>query len=395
MALADYKYGDVIHRCFRCGYCKFPSSFVEVNNCPAYARYRLESYSTGGRLWLIRAWLNDEIQWTEHLGEIVYSCAACKNCAEQCPLPFSGDIVDMIVAAKAAMIELGSVPSAVKEFLEHVERQGNPYGTARSQRGEWMEGTDIEEYRGQEYLYYVGCVGSYDTRAREAARALGRVLQKSGISFGVLGSKENCDGNDVNKLGEEGLFEALAEENVRQFKELGVSRIVTLSPHAFNAIKNDYPRLGGTFEVLHYTQFLRDLVRAGKLDVSSGFEARVTYHDPCFLGRWNMEYEAPREVLRAVPGVELAEMERNRADALCCGGGGGNFYTDFLGGSEDSPSRIRARHACAAGASVVATACPNCLTMLEDAVKAEALDDRLKVMDISEIVAEACEARGN
>jgi len=395
MALTEYKYSDVIHRCFRCGYCKFPTSFVEVNNCPAYARYRLESYSTGGRLWLIRAWLNGEVDWSEHLSEIVYSCAACKNCAEQCPLPFSGDIVDMIVAAKGEMVERGSIPSAVKEFLENVDRQGNPYGTARSKRGEWMEGTDIEEYGGQEFLYYVGCVGSYDTRAQEAARALGRVLQKGGVSFGVLGNKENCDGNDVGKLGEEGLFEALAEENVRQFKDLGVSKIVTLSPHAFNAIKNDYPRLDGTFEVLHYTQLLRDLVRAGKLDVSSGFKARVTYHDPCFLGRWNMEYEAPREVLRAIPGVELVEMERHRADTLCCGGGGGNFYTDFLGGSEDSPSRIRVRDACATGASVVATACPNCLTMLEDAVKAEGLDDRLKVMDISEMVGKACPARGN
>jgi len=395
MALTEYKYSDVIHRCFRCGYCKFPTSFVEVNNCPAYARYRLESYSTGGRLWLIRAWLNDELDWSEHLGEIVYSCAACKNCAEQCPLPFSGDIVDMIVAAKGEMVERGSIPSAVKEFLENVDRQGNPYGTARSKRGEWMEGTDIEEYRGQEFLYYVGCVGSYDTRAQQAARALGRVLQKGGVSFGVLGNKENCDGNDVGKLGEAGLFEALAEENVRQFKDLGVRRIVTLSPHAFNAIKNDYPRLDSAFEVLHYTQLLRDLVRARKLDVSSGFNAKLTYHDPCFLGRWNMEYEAPREVLRTIPGVELVEMERHRADALCCGGGGGNFYTDFLGGSEDSPSRIRARDACATGASVVATACPNCLTMLEDAVKAEGLDDRLKVMDISEIVSEACPPKGN
>ena len=135
MALTDYKYSDVIHRCFRCGYCKFPTSFVEVNNCPAYARYRLESYSTGGRLWLIRAWLNNELDWSEHLGEIVYSCAACKNCAEQCPLPFSDDIVDMIVAAKGEMVERGSIPAAVKEFLENVDRQGNPYGTARSKRG--------------------------------------------------------------------------------------------------------------------------------------------------------------------------------------------------------------------------------------------------------------------
>lgn len=394
MVLADYRYKDVIHRCFRCGYCKFPTSFLEVNNCPAYARYRLESYSTGGRLWLIRAWLNGEIEWSEHLGKIVYSCATCKNCTEQCPLAFSSDIVDMIVDAKREMVEQGTIPSEVHQFLENMQRHGNPYGTARARRAEWMQGTDIGQYHDQEFLYYVGCVGSYDTRAKEAARALGEVLLKASVSFGVLGNEEICDGNDVAKLGEEGLFEALAEDNIRQFRDLGVNKIIAQSPHSFNALKNDYPRLDGSFQVFHYTQLLRDLIQRGSLDVSQGLKARVAYHDPCYLGRWNGEYEAPRQLLRHMPGVELVEMERNRVDALCCGGGGGNFYTDFLGGSEDSPARIRIREAYGTGATIVATACPNCLIMLEDAAKAEDLDDKLKVMDISEIVREACQPAG-
>lgn len=390
MVLADYKYKDIIHRCFRCGYCKFPTDWMDVNNCPAYARFRMESYSCGGRLWLIRAWLDGKIDWTDHLAQIVFSCVACKNCAEKCPLNFSDNIVDMITAAKSEMVERGSIPSAVKDFLENIQRQGNPYGDARIKRGEWVEGTGIKQYEGQEFLYYVGCVGSYDTRAKETAKTLGEVLLKAGVSFGVLGNEETCDGNEVNKLGEESLFQALAEENIQKFKDLGVRKIVTLSPHSYNAIKNDYPKFNGSFEVFHYTQLFQDLIKGGRLNVSGSLNARVTYHDPCFLGRWNGEYDAPREVLNAIPGIELIEMEKNREATLCCGGGGGNFYTDFLGGSETNPARIRIREAYATGASAVAVACPNCMTMLEDAVKAEGLEEKLKIRDISEIVGEAC-----
>ena len=390
MTLTDFEYSDIIHRCFRCGYCKFPVNWMDVNNCPAYARYRMETYSCGGRLWLTRAWLNDEIDWTDHFAHIIFSCTACKNCEVKCPLRFNVDILNMITAAKEEMVERGKVPSAVKDFLENIQRQGNPYGTSKDKRGEWLEGTEIKQYQGQDYLYYVGCIGSYDTRAKETAKILGKVLQKAGVSFGVLGNEESCEGNEVNMIGEKALFEMIAEENIAQFKNLGVQRIVTLSPHSYNAIKNEYPRYEGRFEVLHQTQFLQNLINDSRLDISKGFNAKVTLHDPCFLGRWNGEYEASRAVLRAIPGIELIEMERNRDSSLCCGGGGGNFYIDFLGGSADSPSRRRVREAIETGANVLAVACPNCLTLLEDAVKAEGLEDRLSVRDISEIVGEAC-----
>ena len=215
---------------------------------------------------------------------------------------------------------------------------------------------------------------------------MGDVLTKAGLSFGILGDEEECDGNEVNMLGEAGLFDMLVEKNVGKFKDLGVKKIVTLSPHAYNAFKNDYPK---DFEVFHYTQLLRDLIKDGRLDVSDGFDAKITYHDPCFLGRHNDEYDAPREVLNSIPGVELIEMERNRENAFCCGGGGGNFYTDFLGGGEDSPARIRVREAYDTGAEILAVACPVCLTMLYDAVKVEGLEEKLKVKDVSEIVREA------
>jgi len=389
MALTEYKYNDIIHRCFRCGYCKFPTDWDDVTNCPAYARYRLESYSAGGRLWLIRAWLNGELKWSEHLANIVYSCAACKNCVEKCPLNFSDDIVNMVIASKTEMIEMGKVPKPVKDFLENVQMHGNPYGISARKRDAWMDGLKIMPYEGQDFLYYVGCEGSYDSRAQGAAMATARLLLKAGVSFGVLGSNEISDGNEVEMLGEEGLLEELAEKNIKQFSDLGVQRIIALSPHSYNALKNTYPKFGGDYKVFHYTQVLRDLIETGKLILSKRPKTRVTFHDPCFLGRWNQEYDAPRKILKALNGIEFLEMERNKQGALCCGGGAGNFLMDLLGGSDESPARIRARQANEVGADILAVACPNCLTMLEDAVKVEGLEKKIKVRDISEIICDS------
>lgn len=385
-ALANYKYKDIIHRCFRCGYCKFPADWSDVTNCPAYARYRLESYSSGGRLWLIRAWVNGEIEWSPHLAEIVYACAACNNCVEKCPLPFHDDIVHMINAAKNEMVELGLLPKAVKTYLHNVQQHGNPYGLAAKRRSAWMEGLNIEPFKGQEFLYYVGCEGSYDTRAQQAARALAMRLIAAGVSFGVLGNDETADGNDVEMLGEEGLAEMVAGRNIAAFNQRGARKIIVLSPHAYNAMKNSYPRLGGRFEVFHYTQILPRLLGPGKINGALHGATKVTYHDPCFLGRWQKEYNAPRKLLASIAGVELVEMPRNKKSALCCGGGAGNYITDFLGGSEESPARIRVREAQATGATVLAVACPNCLTMLADAVKVEGLEAQLAVRDIAELM---------
>lgn len=388
MAQTQYKYMDIIHRCFRCGYCKFPQDWEEVDNCPSYARYRLESYSNGGRLWLIRAWVLGEIEWSEHLADIVYSCAACKNCEEKCPLSFAGEIVNMVTAARNIMVDQGQVPPGVKKFLENVQLHGNPYGLGAKKRTQWTEGLSVEPYKGQEYLYFVGSEGSYDTRAQSAARALARILQDAGVSFGVLGNDETDDGNEVELLGEDGLFELLAQKNIERFNELGVKKIITLSPHAYNALKNIYPGYNGNYEVYHYTQVLADLIKNGKLRPPKLENSTITYHDPCFLCRWNDEHKAPRQILQSIEGIRFLEMGRSRKSALCCGGGSGNFYTDLLGGSPESPARIRVRQARETGADILATACPNCLTMLEDALKAEGLDSEMTVKDICEILTE-------
>lgn len=381
------KYADIVHRCFRCGYCKFTSDYTDFN-CPAYRKFRFETYAPGGRMWLIRAWLNDEIKTSERFQEIIYSCATCANCVEHCVFTFSEDLVNIFIAAREELVSEGIIPPPVRDFLKNIHVNGNPYKEPANERGKWAEGTPIETYDGQEYLFYVGCVGSYDERAKKIAATVGSLLVKAGVSLGILGEKETCDGNEVRTLGESGLFQLLAEQNIESFKKHGIKKIITLDPHSFNAFKNDYPGLGGEFEVYHYTQVLAQLIRSGKIDLKE-YKAKVTYHDPCYLGRHNGEYKAPREILKSIPGVELIEMERNGENAFCCGGGGGNFFTDILGGGEDSPNRIRTIEALDTGAGIIAVACPQCAKMLEDGIKAEELDDKLTVMDVAEIVMQA------
>ena len=378
------KYADIVHRCFRCGYCKFTSDYTDFN-CPTYRKFRFETYSPGGRMWLIRAWLNDEIKNSDRFQEILFSCATCANCVEHCVFTFSEDLVNIFISAREEMINDGIIPPPVRDYLKNININGNPYKEPASERGKWAEGTLVETYKDQEYLFYIGCVGSYDERGKKIARAVGNLLVKAGVSIGILGGKENCDGNEVRTLGEAGLFQFLAEKNIVLFRDLGVKKIITLDPHAFNTFKKDYPALDGEFEVYHYTQILAPLIQSGKIPLKK-LNDKITYHDPCYLGRHNGEYNAPRKILKAIPGIELVEMDRSRENAFCCGGGGGNFFTDILGGGEDSPSRIRVREALDTGTGIIAVACPQCAKMLDDAVKIEQLDDRLKVMDVAEIV---------
>ena len=381
------KYADIVHRCFRCGYCKFTSDYADFN-CPVYRKFRFETYSPGGRMWLIRAWLNDEIKNSERFQEILFSCATCANCVEHCVFTFSEDLVNIFISAREKMVNDGIIPPTVRDYLKNINISGNPYKEPASERGKWSDETPIETYLDHKYLFYIGCVGSYDERAKKIARAVGNLLVKAGVSIGILGDKEICDGNEVRALGEAGLFQFLAKQNIELFKERGIKRIITLDPHAFNVFKNDYPDLEGEFQVYHYTQILAPLIQSGKIPLKK-YKTKITYHDPCYLGRHNGEYEAPRKIFESIPGVELIEMDQNKENAFCCGGGGGNFFTDILGGGEDSPNRIRIREALHTGAEIIAVACPQCAKMLEDAIKIEELEDSLKVMDVAEIVTQA------
>ena len=387
MALDDFK--DIIHRCFRCGYCKFTSNYSDFN-CPPYNKFRLETFSPGGRMWLIRAMMLEDIEPSQHLADILYTCTMCANCVEECRFKFHDNIADIIMAGKASLVEAGVVPPSVRDFFKNIYTNGNPWKEPQQKRGDWAKDAGIPSYKkGDEYLFYVGCIGSYDQRVQKMARAFGQLLLRSGISFGILGEEEYCDGNEVLMMGEEGLFVYLALKNIELFKEKGVKKIVTLSPHAYNVMLNKYPGLGGDFEVVHYTELLKELITSGRLKIPGTRKIKVTYHDPCFLGRWNSVYDEPREVLDSVHGIELVEMKRNRENAFCCGGGGGNFYTDIIGGGEQSPSRIRSREAAETGADIISVACPTCMTMIEDGLKGEDLDHKIRLMDISEIVLSA------
>ncbi len=380
------EFEDIIHRCFRCGWCKLPQNFADIN-CPAYLHYRFETYSPGGRLWLIRAWLNGELNMSDRFQEILFSCATCKNCVEACALPKIKDLlVDIMIAAREEVVNRGVIPSPVREYFMGIQNRGNPMKRPQAERGMWADGLEIPRFDGHDYLFYVGDVGSFDESAVLMTRAVASLLGEAGISMGILAEEEMSDGNDVKALGERGLFEYIAVNNINLFKERGVGRIITLSPHAYNTMKNDYPLLGGNFEVYHYSQVLNsslDRIPPGNLSVT------VAYHDPCYLGRWNGEYYAPRSILGKIPGMNVVEMFRTMGNALCCGGGGGNYFTDMLGSGEESASRYRIREASESGAEVLAVACPICYKMLQDAVKDEGLDDSFRVMDLAQIVLES------
>ncbi len=387
MNMAEFQ--DLLHRCFRCGYCKFTADFAQYN-CPPYRRFRLESFSPGGRMWLIRAVQAGELPPGQGFAKILYTCTMCGNCVEECRFKFHDDLMKIITAARTDLVERSIVPPAVRDFFKNIYTSGNPWKASQEERGRWAEEAGIPLFDGsQDYLLYVGCIGSYDRRARKIVLALAELFSEGDLSFGILGEQESCDGNEVFRMGEDGLFQYLAERNIASFRSKGVKKIVTLSPHAFNIMTHEYPKLGGAFDIVHYTELLSKFINDGKLaERSPAPPLRVTYHDPCFLGRWNRRYDDPRSILHGLPGVLLVEMEANRENARCCGGGGGNFYTDFLGSGEDSPARLRIREAAATGADRLVLACPTCMTMFADAVKVEGLEERLAVLDIAELLLE-------
>jgi Fe-S oxidoreductase len=379
------EYAEILHRCFRCGYCKLPGNYVDFA-CPAYLAFRFETYSPGGRMWLLSAWLDKKLEPSRRFQEILFSCTACRNCVEQCALTKIKDqLLLAFTAGKAALVEEGKVPPSVGDCLTKLQKYGNPYGFARKKRTRWAVDTDVEIFSDQEFLFFPGDVGAFDSRGQEIARSVAALLERLGVSFGILGDKEVSDGNEANAMGESDLFAVLAEENIKNLNELNVKKIITLSPHGFNVLKNEYPALGGAYQVFHYSQILATHV--GSLLFKNNLGALpVTYHDPCYLGRHNWEYGSVRKILTVLPGVEIREMDRSMQNALCCGGGGGNLFTDIIGKGPESPARNRVDEALSTGAGILAVSCPTCAVMLEDAVKSANMDERIQVRDISEIV---------
>lgn len=323
--------------------------------------------------------------------EEIWDCTTCGTCTARCPKQV--DPMAMMIALRSAIVEKGRVHANVKSALENTFKYSNPLAMPREERGLWAQGLQVKAFAdGTEYLYFVGCTPSYDARVQKVARALAKLLQRAGVDFGIMGAEESCCGSEIRRLGEAGLFEMMVEENSEIYKELGVHKMFTTSPHCYNAFHNDYVVQGNGAKngmlVQHYTQVLVEQLSAGKLGFSKEVPQVVTYHDPCYLGKHNGIFEEPRAVLKSIPGLNLVEMDRSREKSLCCEGGGGRMW---LEGTNPSVrlAQLRVREALETGAQILATACPFCLLTLDEAVKHLNAQDKLQVLDIAEIALEA------
>ena len=234
-------------------------------------------------------------------------------------------------------------------------------------------------------LYWVGCLGSFDTRNQRIAQSLAAIFKEAGVKFAILGKEESCCGDPAQRPGNEYLFQTLAQVNVELLNTYGVRKVITSCPHCFNTIKNEYPQFGGNYDVMHHSEFINYLIKEGRLTMANRVEQAITYHDPCYLGRYNDVYDAPRAVLEAIPGVQVTEMRRSKSNALCCGAGGGRMWIEEHNGRRMNQNRMQ--DALDTGAPVLAAACPFCTSMFEDGIKGKDAEDKIKLMDISELVA--------
>jgi len=317
----------------------------------------------------------------------LWDCTTCQTCTVRCPRGLEPH--ELLIGVRAALIEEGRIPATAKNALEGVFKHGNPWGRIRSKRSEWATGLgikDISQGDKADILYFVCCAASYDPRIQEVAKALAKGLFKAGVNFGILGNEETCCGSEVRRMGEEGLFEMLVEDNLNLFHKHGITQIVTTSPHCYDVFKNKYQ--DSKIEVMHYTQLVADLIRKGELTFSNEVKKVVTYQDPCYLGKQNNIFDEPRDIIKAIPGITFVDFDRSRERSLCCEGGGGRMWVE----GSDSGERlgeIRIRDAVEMGADILATACPFCLLTLEDAVKTTGLEGKIEVKDIMELVSEA------
>jgi Fe-S oxidoreductase len=328
--------------------------------------------------------------------EELWACTTCNACVYECPalIEHVDDIVDM--RRNLTMIQ-SEVPAGVKRVLEGIERQSNPWRLPARERAAWTAGLDVPtlaEKEAVDVLYWVGCAPSYDERSRKTARAMVQLLEQAGVDYAILGKEECCTGDPARRMGEEMLFQAQAQTAIETMHQYQFKTVVTTCAHCFNAINNEYPQLGGKagidYRVVHHTEYLAGLVEQGKLQPQQRVEEKIVYHDPCYIGRYNGVYDAPRELLRSIPGVELLEIGQQRERAMCCGGGGGNVWLE--GHGERNVNVIRLEQLTAPQPDTVAVACPFCMVMFEDAAKNSGKADSLQRRDVAEILLESVQS---
>jgi Fe-S oxidoreductase len=328
--------------------------------------------------------------------DALWDCTTCGACMAVCPVLI--EHVPKIIKMRRHLVEnLVKFPSELGVFFEAIEQRSNPWGLAPSDRTRWAKGLDIpvvsELPEGEpiEYLFYVGCAGSFDSRARKVAVALATIMKAANVKFGILGVEEKCCGDSLRRLGNEYVFEKIAKENMALFAKRGIRNIICYCPHCYTTLKNDYAQFGPTPRVSHYTEVLPELIRQGRLKLSGGDgDGRVLFHDSCYLGRHNEIFDQPRGLIKSATGKAPVEMDRSGKKGFCCGAGGGRMWME-----EDPADRInlnRVREALDKNPDTIAVACPYCMTMFEDGVKDLQADKKVKVMDIIEIVAERIKA---
>jgi len=319
----------------------------------------------------------------------IWACTTCRACDEVCPVWV--DHIDKIIDVRRNLVmEQSQIPETAEAALRSIENRGHPWRGTTFSRTDWAEGLDIKilaEDSDIDVLFWVGCTSALEERSMKVAQAVAKILKLAGVNFGILGAEESCCGDPARRLGNEYLFQMQAEKNIALLKQYNVKKIVTACPHGYHILKNEYPQFGGVFEVLHHSEFIANLLKEGKLKVNKGTKGIITYHDACYLGRYNNIFEPPRNILHSLPDATLVEMENNRKQGFCCGGGGGHMWLEEHAGRRIN--EVRTEQAIDTKAQIVATACPFCLQMFEDGIKTKEAEESIKAMDIAEIIAES------
>ncbi len=382
--------------CTECGRCQAvcPAYMAGMPLNPKRLILDLRDYMTDQTGLLLATGNGRQMDGLQMVGDVIardtlWACTTCRACVQECPVLI--EQVDAIVDMRRHLtLTMGDIPSTGALGLQNLNRAGNPWGQPPTARDEWARGLDVPLMadKGEaDVLWWVGCAGSYDERNQKISKALVKIFNAAGVDYAILGQEESCNGDPARRLGDEYTFQVMAQQNIETLKQYKFKRIVTACPHCFNTLSGEYPHLGGRWEVVHHSQFIHELISEGRLKLSQSLEDSVTFHDSCYLGRYNGVYDAPRHVISAIPGVSLVEMPRSREKGLCCGGGGGGMWLEVHG--ERRIQEIRLEEAESVNSDIVASACPFCMLMFDLGGKTLKFDEKnIQLKDIAELVAE-------